>query len=284
MVTIEQTAVTKIKSLLADEEAQGLKLRIFVSGGGSAGPGWSIGRASCVTYARLGAKVCVVDRDQASAEETTRLILEEGGIAKTFVGDVSEQDQVKRLFNEARQQLGPIDVLHHNVGIGKVGGPMETSAEDFDRIHKVNVASLLLAAHEVLPEMVSRGKGNIIAISSVAGMRYLGYPHLAYSVTKAANTQFIRMIAQQYADKGIRANTVVPGLIDTPRIANTVAKMFSKHGLDEARAARDHQVPMGRSGTAWEVAHACAFLVSDAASYITGTELVVDGGITGKYV
>ena len=257
---------------------------IFVSGGGSAGPGWSIGRASCVTYARLGAKVCVVDRDPASAEETTRLILEEGGIAKTFVGDVSEQDQVKRLFNEARQQLGPIDVLHHNVGIGKVGGPMETSAEDFDHIHKVNVASLLLAAHEVLPEMLTRGKGNIIAISSVAGMRYLGYPHLAYSVTKAANTQFIRMIAQQYADTGIRANTVVPGLIDTPRIANTVAKMFSKNGLDEARVARDRQVPMGRSGTAWEVAHACAFLVSDAASYITGTELVVDGGITGKYV
>ncbi len=105
----------------------------------------------------------------------------------------------------------------------------------------------------------------------------------AYSVTKAANTQFIRMIAQQYADKGIRANTVVPGLIDIPRIANTVAKMFSKNGL-EARAARDRQVPIGRSGTAWEVAHACAFLVSDAASYITGTELVVDGGITGKYV
>ena len=197
---------------------------------------------------------------------------------------LSEQDQVKRLFNEARQQLGPIDVLHHNVGIGKVGGPMETSAEDFDHIHKVNVASLLLATHEVLPEMVSRGKGNIIAISSVAGMRYLGYPHLAYSVTKAANTQFIRMIAQQYADKGIRANTVVPGLIDTPRIANTVAKMFSENGLDEARAARDRQVPIGRSGTAWEVAHACAYLVSDAASYITGTELVVDGGITGKYV
>jgi NAD(P)-dependent dehydrogenase (short-subunit alcohol dehydrogenase family) len=257
---------------------------IFVSGGGSVGPGWSIGRASCVTYARLGAKVCVVDRDEASAEETTKIIQGEGGIANTFLGDVSEEDDVKRLFTEARKQFGPIDVLHHNVGIGKVGGPMETSAEDFDRIHKVNVRSLLLAAQEVLPEMVSRKTGNIIAISSVAGMRYLGYPHLAYSVTKAANTQFIRMIAQQYADKGIRANTVVPGLIDTPRIANTVAKMFSENGLDEARAARDRQVPLGRSGSAWDVAHACAFLVSDAATYITGTELVVDGGLTGKYV
>ncbi len=257
---------------------------IFVSGGGSAGPGWSIGRASCVTYARLGAHVCVVDRDAASAEETTKIIRQEGGIAQTFVGDVSEEDEVKRLFSEARNQFGPIDVLHHNVGIGKVGGPMETSAEDFDRIHKVNVRSLLLAAQEVLPEMASRRTGNIIAISSVAGMRYMGYPHLAYSVTKAANTQFIRMIAQQYAGQGIRANTVVPGLIDTPRIANTVAKMFSENGLDEARAARDKQVPMGRSGTAWDVAHACAFLVSDAAAYITGTELVVDGGITGKYI
>jgi NAD(P)-dependent dehydrogenase (short-subunit alcohol dehydrogenase family) len=257
---------------------------IFVSGGGSAGPGWSIGRASCVTYARLGANICVVDRDAASAEETTKIILQEGGKAHTFVGDVSEEDEVKRLFSEARNQFGPIDVLHHNVGVGKVGGPMETSAEDFDRIHKVNVRSLLLAAQEVLPEMASRGTGNIIAISSVAGMRYMGYPHLAYSVTKAANTQFIRMIAQQYAGQGIRANTVVPGLIDTPRIANTVAKMFSENGLDEARAARDKQVPMGRSGTAWDVAHACAFLVSDAAAYITGTELVVDGGITGKYV
>ena len=257
---------------------------IFVSGGGSAGPGWSIGRASCVTYARLGAKICVVDRDEASAEETTKIIVDEGGIAQTFVGDVSEEGEVKRLFSEARRKFGPIDVLHHNVGIGKVGGPMETSIEDFDRIHKVNVSSLLLASQEVLPEMVSRGKGNIIAISSVAGMRYLGYPHLAYSVTKAANTQFIRMIAQQYAGKGIRANTVVPGLIDTPRIANTVAKMFSQNNLDEAREARNRQVPMGRSGTAWDVAHACAFLVSDAAAYITGTELIVDGGITGKYI
>jgi len=257
---------------------------IFVSGGGSAGPGWSIGRSSCVTYARLGAKVCVVDRDQDSAKETTDIILSEGGIAATFIGDVSLEADVKRLFCEARQHFSAmIDVLHHNVGIGKVGGPMETSVNEFDHIHSVNVRSLLLASQEVLPDMVTRGKGNIIAISSVAGMRYLGYPHLAYSVTKAAVTHFIHMLAQQYAVNGIRANTVVPGLIDTPRIATTVAKMFSENSLDEARAARDRQVPLGRMGTAWDVANACAFLASDAAGYITGTELVVDGGITGKY-
>jgi NAD(P)-dependent dehydrogenase (short-subunit alcohol dehydrogenase family) len=257
---------------------------VFVAGAGSSGPGWSIGRASSVTYARLGASVCVVDRDAASAAGTTALIHAEGGSAETFVGDVALDGDVQRLFDEARARFGPIDVLHHNVGIGKIGGPMETSVQDFDRIHSVNVSSLLLASRQVLPDMVARGRGSIVAISSVAGLRYIGYPHLAYSVTKAAVIQFTRLLAQQYASSGVRANTVVPGLIDTPRIANTVAKMFSADDLDEAKAARDRQVPMGRMGTAWDIAHACAFLASDAAAYVTGTELVVDGGITGKYV
>jgi NAD(P)-dependent dehydrogenase (short-subunit alcohol dehydrogenase family) len=257
---------------------------VFVAGGGSAGPGWSIGRTSCVTYARMGAMVCVADRDEASASETTALIRGEGGTAETFVGDVAIESDVTRLFDAARSRFGAIDVLHHNVGIGKTGGVMETSAEDFNRIHSVNVRSLLLASQQVLPDMVERRRGSIIAISSVAGQRYIGYPHLAYSVTKASVIQFTRMLAQQYAGSGIRANTVVPGLIDTPRIATTVAKMFAGDSLAEAKAARDKQVPMGRMGTAWEVAHACGFLASDAASYITGTELVVDGGITGKFV
>jgi NAD(P)-dependent dehydrogenase (short-subunit alcohol dehydrogenase family) len=256
---------------------------VFVAGAGSAGPGWSIGRASSITYARLGAQVCVVDRDPASAAETTALIRAEGGIAETFIGDVAQEADVTRLFEDARVMFGPIDVLHHNVGIGKTGGPMETTAIDFDRIHSVNVRSLLLASQQVLPDMVARGRGVIITISSVAGMRYIGYPHLAYSVTKAAVVQFTRMLAQQYAASGIRANTVVPGLIDTPRIATTVAKKFSSAGLNEANAARDRQVPMGHTGNAWNVAHACAFLASDAAAYVTGTELLVDGGITGRY-
>jgi len=257
---------------------------VFVAGGGSAGPGWSIGRAASVTYARLGARVCVVDRDGASARETTALIRAEGGMAETFVGDVAIEADVTRLFAEAREHFGPIDALHHNVGIGKTGGPLDTDVRDFDAAHNVNVRSLLLASQQVLPSMVERGQGVIITISSVAGLRYLGYPHLSYCVTKAAVIQFTRMIAQQYAGKGIRANCVVPGLIDTPRIAHTVAKQFSQDNLDDARAARARQVPLQRMGTAWDIAHACAFLASDAAAYVTGTELVVDGGLTGKYV
>lgn len=256
---------------------------VLVAGGGSAGPGWSIGRASCVTYARLGAQVCVVDRDAASADETTALIRAEGGSALTLQGDLAEEGDIVRVFAAAREHYGRIDVLHHNAGIGKTGGPMETSAADLERVHAVNVRSLLLCTQQVLPGMVEQGRGAIVAIASVAGMRYVGYPHLAYSVTKAAVMQFTRMVAQQYAPHGVRANTVVPGLIDTPRIAGTVAHMFSQDSLDEARQARARQVPMGRMGSAWEVAHACAFLASDAAAYITGTELVVDGGLTGKY-
>ena len=256
---------------------------VVVAGGGSVAPGWSIGRASCVTYARLGATVCVLDRDLASAQETVRLIEAEGGSATAYRTDMALEADIVETFREIASRFEAIDVLHHNVGIGKTGGPMETTAEDLDRIHSVNVKSLMLSCQAVLPGMAERGSGAIISIASVAGMRYLGYPHLAYCTTKAAVIQMTRMIAQQYAAQGIRANTVVPGLIDTPRVSANVAHMFSE-SLDEAKAARARQVPMQRMGTAWEVANACAFLASDAASYVTGTEIVVDGGITGKYV
>ena len=256
---------------------------VVVAGGGSVAPGWSIGRASCVTYARLGATVCVLDRDLASAQETVRLIEAEGGSASAYRTDMALEADIVETFREIASRFEAIDVLHHNVGIGKTGGPMETTAEDLDRIHSVNVKSLMLSCQAVLPGMAERGSGAIISIASVAGMRYLGYPHLAYCTTKAAVIQMTRMIAQQYAAQGIRANTVVPGLIDTPRVSANVAHMFSE-SLDEAKAARARQVPMQRMGTAWEVANACAFLASDAASYVTGTEIVVDGGITGKYV
>lgn len=256
---------------------------VAVAGGGSIAPGWSIGRASCITYARQGATVCVIDRDLASAKETVHLIETEGGSAFAYQADMAREEDIFSAFRDITARHQAIDVLHHNVGIGKTGGPLETSADDLDRIHSVNVKSLMLSCQAVLPAMVQRGSGTIISIASVAGLRYLGYPHLAYCTTKAAVIQMTRMIAQQYAPHGIRANTVVPGLIDTPRVTANVAHMFSD-SLGEAKAARAQQVPLQRMGTAWEVANVCAFLASDAASYITGTEIVADGGLTGKYV
>jgi len=220
-----------------------------------------------------------------SARETVQEIIAEGGHASAYQADVSSLEQMQAATHAVIADYGRIDILQINAGIGKVGGPQETSLEDWDRIQKVNVESILIAAKLIIPPMIEHGGGSVIGVSSVAGTRYLGYPHLAYGVTKAAVIHFIRMLAQQYAGDGIRANTIVPGLIDTPRIHKNVAKVFDPNAdLDKARAARDRQVPMGRMGSAWEIASVATFLASDDASYVTGTEIVVDGGLTGKFV
>lgn len=254
----------------------------LVTGGGSVAPGWGIGKACCVAYAAAGMRVVVVDVNREAAEESAALARESGTEAIAVEADVSVPAQVEAVARSALARFGQVDVVHNNVGIGKVGGPCEIDLEDWNRIHAVNVSSLMLTARAFLPGMVERHRGVILTTSSVAAIRYPGYPHLAYGVTKAAAIQFTRMVALQYAAQGVRAVTVVPGLIDTPRIAQTVARQFGAD-LDQARAARAAQVPVGIMGDAWDIAHACVFLASDEARYITGTELVIDGGLTAKY-
>ena len=254
-----------------------------VAGAGASAAGWSIGKASCVTLARQGAAVVALDADLAAAEDAAHEVEAAGGRAWPVRADVADPDAMAAAVTAALAHYGRIDIWQANAGIGKVGGPEDISLEDWERIQRVNVSSLLIATRLVAPPMRAQGGGAIVTVSSIAGIRYTGYPHLAYSVSKAAVIHFARMAAQQYAADGIRVNTVIPGLIDTPRVAANVARMFDPDDLAAARAARDRQVPMGRMGTPWEVANAVAFLASDEASYITGTELVVDGGLTGKY-
>ena len=263
-----------------------LKGRVaLILGAGTSAPGVSIGKASSIAMACAGASVAALDFNLAAAQEVVAEIEGLGQHAIAYEADVASFDAMQTAIERVMLDFGRIDILQINAGIGRVGGPAETSLDDWDRIQKVNVESMLIAAKLVAPIMVSQGSGSIIGVSSVAGMRYLGYPHLAYSVTKAAVIHFIKMLAQQYAGDGIRANTIVPGLIDTPRIQKNVAKVFDANAdMDNTRRARDRQVPMGRMGTAWEVASVATFLASDDASYITGTEIVVDGGLTGKFV
>jgi NAD(P)-dependent dehydrogenase (short-subunit alcohol dehydrogenase family) len=263
-----------------------LKGRVaLILGAGTSAPGVSIGKASSIAMACAGASVAALDFNLAAAQEVVADIEGLGQHAIAYQADVASFDAMQTAIERVMLDFGRIDILQINAGIGRVGGPAETSLDDWDRIQKVNVESMLIAAKLVAPIMVSQGSGSIIGVSSVAGMRYLGYPHLAYSVTKAAVIHFIKMLAQQYAGDGIRANTIVPGLIDTPRIQKNVAKVFDANAdMDNTRRARDRQVPMGRMGTAWEVASVATFLASDDASYITGTEIVVDGGLTGKFV
>jgi NAD(P)-dependent dehydrogenase (short-subunit alcohol dehydrogenase family) len=263
-----------------------LKGRVaLILGAGTSAPGISIGKASSIAMACAGASVAALDFNLAAAQEVEQEIKSLGAQAIAYQADVANFEAMQVAIDRVMRDFGRIDIMQINAGIGRVGGPEETSLEDWDRIQKVNVESILIAAKLVAPIMVKQGSGSIIGVSSVAGMRYLGYPHLAYSVTKAAVTHFIKMLAQQYAGDGIRANTIVPGLIDTPRIQKNVAKVFDANAdMDNTRRARDRQVPMGRMGTPWEVASVATFLASDDASYITGTEIVVDGGLTGKFV
>jgi len=257
----------------------------LILGAGTSAPGVSIGKACSIAMARAGAKVAALDLKIEAAKETVSDIRAEGGEAIAYAADVANTDQMQSAIDAVMKDWGRIDILQINAGIGKVGGPEDTSVEDWERIQRVNVDSILIASKLVCPIMAKQGGGSIIGVSSVAGMRYLGYPHLAYSVTKAAVIHFIKMLAQQYASQGIRANTIVPGLIDTPRIQKNVSKVFDATGdMDKTRAARDRQVPMGRMGTPWEIASVATFLASDDSSYVTGTEIVVDGGLTGKFV
>jgi NAD(P)-dependent dehydrogenase (short-subunit alcohol dehydrogenase family) len=256
----------------------------LVLGAGTSAPGMSIGKACSLAMARAGASVAALDLSQAAATETVGAIQQVGGLASAYQADVGNLSEMQKAVNAVLADYGRIDILQINAGIGKVGGPQDTTLEDWQRIQRVNLESILIASQLVCPVMSEQGAGCLIGVSSVAGMRYLGYPHLAYSVTKAGVIHFMRMLAQQYAGHGIRANTIVPGLIDTPRIQKNVAQVFAKDGdMDKTRSARDQQVPMGRMGTAWEVASVATFLASDDASYITGTEIVVDGGLTGKF-
>ncbi|VFR55736.1 3-oxoacyl-[acyl-carrier protein] reductase [plant metagenome] len=258
---------------------------VMVAGAGASAAGWSIGKASCVTLARQGARIVALDFNAEAAADAVRAVQEAGGEAWAVQADVADADAMQAAIEAAEARFGRIDALQANAGIGKVGGPEDIDLADWRRIQAVNVESLLIASRLLAPRFRAQGGGAIVAVSSIAGIRYTGYPHLAYSVTKAAVIHFARMLAQQYAADGIRVNTVIPGLIDTPRVQANVAKMYAKEGdLAAAKAARDRQVPLGRMGTPWEVANAVAFLASDEASYITGTELVVDGGLTGKYV
>ena len=254
----------------------------IVTGAGAIGPGWGNGKATAVLFAREGAKVFAVDLHLAAAEETKKIIDAEGGSCTTHRADVSQSADVADMVERCLKTYGRVDVLHNNVGIVEVGGCVETSEESWDRVNAVNLKSIFLTCKYVLPHMVRQGSGAIVNISSITGIRWLGVPYVSYSATKAAITQLTQSIAMQYAKQGIRANSILPGLMNTPMVAQSLADAYADGDVDKMLAIRDSQCPTGKMGDAWDVAYAALFLASDEAKYITGTQLVVDGGLTCK--
>ncbi|KAB0269451.1 SDR family NAD(P)-dependent oxidoreductase [Microvirga brassicacearum] len=248
----------------------------IVFGAGSSGPGWGNGKAAAVAYAREGAQVACIDLVAAAAQETADIIAGEGGVAIAIAADVTDTGLVANAVKECVARFGRVDILHNNVGVTHMGGPIELSDEQFEASLALNIGPIYRTAKAVIPHMLEQGGGAIVNISSLAAIRWTGYPYFAYYATKAAVNQATVALAMQYARQGIRANCIMPGLIDTPLIYKQISGQYAS--VEEMVAARNAAVPVGRMGTAWDVAHAAVFLASDEAQFVTGICLPVDGG------
>jgi NAD(P)-dependent dehydrogenase (short-subunit alcohol dehydrogenase family) len=255
------------------------RIAIVVGAGQSPGEGMGNGRATALTFAREGAAVLCVDHNVASAQETVDMIGVKGGKAVAFKADVTKVTEIKAMVADAHTRWGRIDILHNNVGVSLAGGDTELldfTEEALDRCVAINLKSCIFAAKHVIPIMRQQQSGVIINISSMAVIST--YPYVAYKATKAAMVAFTEQLAYQNAAYGIRANVILPGLMNTPMAVDTRARAFKKTRA-EVEAERDAQVPLGKKmGTGWDVANAALFLASDEASFITGVTLPVDGG------
>ena len=241
---------------------------------------WGNGRATAVAFAREGARVAGVDLRLDSAQATRDLVVGEGNECLAMAADATKMSDVESVVRQTVDRYGRVDILHNNVGINEKGGPVETSEESWDRVMATNVTSMFITCKCVLPIMEEQGSGAIINIGSIAGIRGTGHNYISYSTSKGAVSQFTRAIALQYAPQGIRANAILPGLMDTPRIYGIIDKYYSS--VDQMRQQRSVNVPMKRMGEAWDVANASVFLASEEAKYITAVELCVDGGLAAQ--
>jgi NAD(P)-dependent dehydrogenase (short-subunit alcohol dehydrogenase family) len=255
------------------------KVAVVIGAGQSPGEGIGNGRATALRFAQEGAQVFAVDRDMDSAQETAALAVKDGGACVAFAADVTQEQTLTAAMAEAKQRFGRIDILHNNVGVSISGGdaPLKDISETaLDRIFAINLRGTIMACKHVIPIMRQQGAGSIINISSVAALSE--YPFVAYKITKAGMVAFTQQLAIQNAEYGVRANVILPGLMDTPMAVDTRART-SNRSRAEVAAERDARVPLRRKmGTGWDVANAALFLASDEANFVTGVALPVDGG------
>jgi NAD(P)-dependent dehydrogenase (short-subunit alcohol dehydrogenase family) len=255
----------------------------IVTGAGSVGPGWGNGRATATLLARQGAETLLVDIDDAAVRETHAVIEKEGGIAHIHLCDMMVAADVQEMVRACITRFKRIDILVNNVGGSAPGDPVAMPEDVWDRQIDFNLKTTFLGCKYAIPVMLDQGKGAIVNIASVAGMRndfLSGRSHVGYSASKAGVIQLSRSVAGTYAKQNIRVNTVVPGLMHTPLVETRLARTVGGNDLQKLIDARNAAVPMGHMGDAWDVAHAVLFLASDEAKFITGTEIVVDGGST----
>jgi NAD(P)-dependent dehydrogenase (short-subunit alcohol dehydrogenase family) len=257
------------------------KKTALVLGAGSVGEGFGNGRAIAMLFAREGARVAGVDSRLEAAEETARLMAAADGCAMLAIeADVTKEPDLRRAIEMTLDKLGRIDILVNNVGGSVPGGPEEIEPEAWRAQFEHNLHYVYLSTRLVAPLMARQGGGSIVNISSIAALRYLGNDLAAYAAAKAGLQQFSRVTAVRYAPQQVRVNTIIPGLMYTPLVTARLAQ--SQAGGDAAAliAQRHARTPMGRMGDAWDVAYAALYLASDEAKFVTGAEIVVDGGLS----
>ena len=242
-----------------------------ITGAGSRAEGIGNGRAAAILFAREGAKLLLVDRDEQAAQATLELIRAEGNDAVIHTADVTSSEDCRAMVRAALDRWGRLDILHNNVGIGGRGTVEEITEEDWERVQRVNVTSMMLTAKHAVPAMRASGGGAIINVSSIAALRPRGLT--AYSVSKGAVATLTQALAVDHGADGIRANCIMPGPVYTPMV-------YAAGMSDDLRNHRREASLLKIEGEGWDIGWAAVFLASDEARYITGVILPVDGGVT----
>ena len=250
----------------------------IITGAGSIGPGWGNGRATAARFVEEGAKVFAVDRNEDALKET---VAKAPGI-QTHLCDVTNGAAVKAMVEACIERYGRVDILVNNVGGSAPGGPVEMTEDAWNAQVDYNLKSVFLGCKHVLPVMEKQGAGAIVNIASTSGTRWTGSAQVAYAATKAGVIQLSRVVAVQYASKGIRVNTVVPGQLHTPMVEARLAGQRAGGDVEALLKTRLKRIPLGFAGDGRDTANAVLFLASDEARFITGTEIVVDGGMTAR--
>ena len=254
----------------------------LIAGAGCVGPGWGNGRAIAVRFAEEGAKVFAVDQSAEAMAETLDRVRAFGGEIRAHTCDVTDGAAVAVMVEACLAAYGRIDVLVNNVGGSAAGGPVELSEAAFDAQINYNLKSVFLACKHVIPVMERQGGGAIVNLASTSGLRFTGSPQVGYAASKAGVIQLSRVVAVQYANKGIRVNTVVPGQLHTPMVEARLAGQRMGGDVEALLKSRVARIPAGFMGDGRDTANAALFLASDEARFVTGTEIIVDGGMVAR--
>lgn len=252
----------------------------IVTGAGCVGPGWGNGRAVAVRFAEEGARIFAVDISADAMQETIARVAAVGGEMTTWTGDATRSDDVRAMVDACVAKYGRVDILVNNVGGSRKGGPVDLSEADWDAQIAFNLKSVFLACKYVIPVMEAQGGGSIVNTASTSGTRWTGAAQVGYASAKAGIIQLSNVTAVQYAKKNIRVNTVIPGQMHTPMVEARLAGQRAGGDIDALLAQRQARIPLGFMGDGRDTANAALFLASDEARFVTGAQIVVDGGMS----